>query len=101
MSKHEQQPSQSFTFQTFFQEAQNDVPFHQKPEPNVGAMRVERSDDAQGVTGGSKRSDEVAGEQPAWRKLPAWVYIVAWIATSSAVILQVSSRARRPTYRPT
>ncbi|GAA5983659.1 hypothetical protein JCM10908_000372 [Rhodotorula pacifica] len=89
MAKHDPQPS--FSFQTFFQEAQKDLPFHQKPEPNVTALRVERAEDAQRSNGGggeAKRDDNAAGEQPAWRRLPAWVYIVAWIATSSAVILQ-------------
>lgn len=87
MSKHESQGSQ-FSFQTFFQEAQKDLPFHQKPEPNVSALRVERTDDGQ-RGGDAKRDDSPAGDQPAWKRLPAWVYIVAWIATSSAVILQV------------
>ncbi|GAA5875873.1 hypothetical protein JCM3774_001108 [Rhodotorula dairenensis] len=86
MSKHEPQGSQ-FSFQTFFQEAQKDLPFHQKPEPNVSALRVERSDEGLRI-GDGKREDASGGDQPAWKRLPAWVYIVAWIATSSAVILQ-------------
>ena len=87
MAKHESQGSQ-FSFQTFFQEAQKDLPFHQKPEPHVSALRVEREDEPQ-RGGEAKRDDDAANDQPAWRRLPAWVYIVAWIATSSAVILQV------------
>ncbi|GAA5967634.1 hypothetical protein JCM8115_007010 [Rhodotorula mucilaginosa] len=86
MAKHESQGSQ-FSFQTFFQEAQKDLPFHQKPEPHVSALRVEREDEPQ-RGGEAKRDDDAANDQPAWRRLPAWVYIVAWIATSSAVILQ-------------
>lgn len=87
MAKHETQGSQ-FSFQTFFQEAQKDLPFHQKPEPHVSALRVEREDEPQ-RGGEAKRDDDATDDQPAWKRLPAWVYIVAWIATSSAVILQV------------
>lgn len=94
MAKHEAQGSQ-FSFQTFFQEAQKDLPFHQKPEPHVSALRVEREDDLQ-RGGEAKRDDDATEDQPAWRRLPAWVYIVAWIATSSAVILQVRRIAFSP-----
>ncbi|GAA6053010.1 hypothetical protein JCM3770_002381 [Rhodotorula araucariae] len=85
---HQPQPSQpQFSFQTFFQERQDDLPFHQKPEPNHSALRMERKNSNQNPDGSAARagSDE---DVPAWKRLPAWVYIVAWIATSSAVILQ-------------
>lgn len=95
MAKHEPQGSQ-FSFQTFFQEAQKDLPFHQKPEPHVNSLRVEREDEPERGGGEAKRDDDAANDQPAWRRLPAWVYIVAWIATSSAVILQVRRIAIPP-----
>lgn len=46
---HQKQPSQpqgqgsgQFSFQTYFQERQADLPFHQKPETNSTALRMER-----------------------------------------------------------
>lgn len=38
---------------------------------------------------GSAAREGVDPDLPMWKRLPAWFYIVAWIATSSAVILQV------------
>ncbi|GAA5945818.1 hypothetical protein JCM3775_006789 [Rhodotorula graminis] len=91
---HQKQPSQpqaqgngQFSFQTYFQERQADLPFHQKPEPNTTALRMERKPSDQGPDGMPAR-EGVDADLPAWKRLPAWFYIVAWIATSSAVILQ-------------
>ncbi|GAA6008724.1 uncharacterized protein JCM10292_005040 [Rhodotorula paludigena] len=88
MASHQPQPSQGnqFSFVSFFQEAQKDVPFHQRPERGAGALRMERKDSSQNPDGTQAREEH--GDVPLWKRMPAWVYIVAWISTSSAVILQ-------------
>ncbi|GJN90480.1 hypothetical protein Rhopal_003491-T1 [Rhodotorula paludigena] len=88
MASHQPQPSQGnqFSFVSFFQEAQKDVPFHQRPERGAGALRMERKDSSQNPDGTQAREEH--GDIPLWKRMPAWVYIVAWISTSSAVILQ-------------
>ncbi|BGO91432.1 hypothetical protein NBRC10512_003092 [Rhodotorula toruloides] len=87
MANHGTQNSQpQFSFQNFFQEAQKDLPFHQRPEPNTAALRMERKASNVGPDGSLARENHE--DQPMWKRLPAWVYIIAWIATSSAVILQ-------------
>jgi hypothetical protein len=95
MDNHGTQNSQpQFSFQNFFQEAQKDLPFHQRPEPNTAALRMDRKPSTVGPDGSSARENQE--EQPLWKRLPAWVYIVSWIATSSAVILQVRTLNKHP-----
>ncbi|GAA5856805.1 hypothetical protein JCM8547_008852 [Rhodosporidiobolus lusitaniae] len=86
--QHNSQPS--YSFQTFFQERESSIPFHQKPEPAVNALRMERKDSNHGPDGLAVRESGAGqeGDVPLWRRLPSWVPIVCWIATSSAVILQ-------------
>lgn len=48
-----QGPGQQFSFQTYFQERQADLPFHQKPEPNTTALRMERKPSGQNPDGPS------------------------------------------------
>ncbi|KAK4053958.1 hypothetical protein OIO90_003795 [Microbotryomycetes sp. JL221] len=70
-----------FEFTTYFKETEHSVPFNQRPTPSFPAQRVER-----------KRQDDPiqldSTSRPLWQRLPAWVPIVCWIATSSFVILQ-------------
>lgn len=78
--KHES----GFSFTNFFQETSQQPNWNQRPEPPLTARRLERPLDR-------KREDEnvpANGDKPLWQRLPAWVPIVCWIATSSFVILQ-------------
>ncbi|GAA5820288.1 hypothetical protein JCM11251_005558 [Rhodosporidiobolus azoricus] len=88
MSAHASQPSrQEFSFQTFFQEeSKREVPHYQQPPNQAGSLRMERK----ASTDGREKTDAGGHPEdlPLWRRLPAWVPIVCWIATSSAVILQ-------------
>ncbi|GAA5823609.1 hypothetical protein JCM10212_000664 [Sporobolomyces blumeae] len=77
------QPSRGgHDFSAFFKEQQHQTPFFQKPVQPSEAMRLERKDST------VDRNSPPAGDLPLWRRLPAWVPIVCWIATSSFVILQ-------------
>ncbi|KAM0791245.1 hypothetical protein ACM66B_005724 [Microbotryomycetes sp. NB124-2] len=80
-TQHQQQHQQGFEFTTFFKETSQQLPFNQRPTPDFPAQRVER-----------KRQDDVQEidpmSRPLWQRLPAWIPIVCWIATSSFVILQ-------------
>ncbi|GAA6026766.1 hypothetical protein JCM8202_000864, partial [Rhodotorula sphaerocarpa] len=87
-----EQKDEGFSFQTFFHEQQQrELPFHQKPQPPTDALRTQRTQlvqpTAQPELAQKTRTDDPE-QLPAWRRLPASVYIIAWIATSSAVILQ-------------
>lgn len=89
-----EQKDEGFSFQTFFHEQQQrELPFHQKPQPPTDALRPQRTQlvqpTAQPELAQKTRTDDPE-QLPAWRRLPASVYIIAWIATSSAVILQVT-----------
>ncbi|GAA6034026.1 hypothetical protein JCM8097_000655 [Rhodosporidiobolus ruineniae] len=93
MSTHQPQPSRGngeFTFTTFFQEEQQrDLPHYQKPVPHSSSLRMERKGSNTGPDGlPARETNENAEDLPLWRRLPSWVPIVCWIATSSAVILQ-------------
>ncbi|GAA5909641.1 hypothetical protein JCM6882_008452 [Rhodosporidiobolus microsporus] len=95
MASHGSQPSRNeFTFQTFFQEqAQQEQPHYQRPVTNTGSLRMDRKGSTTGPDGlPAREKGGAAGygqeDLPLWRRLPAWVPIVCWIATSSAVILQ-------------
>lgn len=59
MASHQPQPSQGnqFSFVSFFQEAQKDVPFHQRPERGAGALRMERKDSSQNPDGTQAREE--------------------------------------------
>ncbi|GAA5984750.1 hypothetical protein JCM11641_002173 [Rhodosporidiobolus odoratus] len=99
---HAAQPSRGnnneFTFGSFFQEQfKAPLPFYQKPPPGGESLRMERKDSENGREsggmlgnggGGLAAGAGIEGEVPLWRRLPSWVPIVCWIATSSAVILQ-------------
>lgn len=60
----EKEDAGGFSFQSFFQEEQQQPHFTQRPLRDVGANRMER-----------KRVDEEpsAGDKPLWQRLPAWV----------------------------
>ncbi|SCZ88513.1 BZ3500_MvSof-1268-A1-R1_Chr2-1g04459 [Microbotryum saponariae] len=76
-----------FSFTSYFQESERELPFNQRPLREVNALKFDR-----------KRVDEEPNnpqlqqqqqlDRPLWQRLPAWVPIVCWIGTSSFIILQ-------------
>ncbi|SCV72004.1 BQ2448_4698 [Microbotryum intermedium] len=76
-----------FSFTSYFQESERELPFNQRPLREVNALKVDRK----------RVDDEPANPQlqqqqqlsrPLWQRLPVWVPIVCWIGTSSFIILQ-------------
>jgi hypothetical protein len=64
MSFSKEKEDNNFSFASFFQETEQQLPFNQRPIKDVGSQRMER-----------KRQDEAssAGNKPLWQRLPAWV----------------------------
>ncbi|GAA6019885.1 hypothetical protein JCM10207_003326 [Rhodosporidiobolus poonsookiae] len=87
-SNHSAKPSNGFNFSSYFEEAKQKLPHYQKPAPASSSLRMERKASTDGPDGTPARMNQSNEDLPLWRRLPAWVPIVCWIATSSAVILQ-------------